>query len=283
MSCLPLLLALAAPVLQDPAEVWRRPPAAIEEAALAPVPPRVQAGPRGQWLLLLDREPLPPLAEVARPWIGLGGMRVDPATDASFSSTSYRSAALRPLQGGEPQALPLPEGTRLEWASFSPQGDWLAWCARAADHLELWLAPTADLARARRVTDRLSTVMGGVEFTAGGGLVFRRVPEARGEAPRPPAVPRGPLVQETRGVQAPARTYQDLLKNPEDEALFEHHARTEVVLWRAGAEQVLVTGVVGGIDLAPGGEAVLVELLRGPWSRTLPVYRFSREIGRAHV
>ncbi|MDA0947843.1 MAG: prolyl oligopeptidase family serine peptidase [Planctomycetota bacterium] len=277
MSCLSLLLALAAPVLQDPAEAWRRPPAAIEKAVLAPVPPRVQAGPRGQWLLLLDREPLPPLAEVARPWIGLAGMRVDPATDASFSSTSYRSATLRPLEGGEPQALPLPEGTRLEWASFSPQGDRLAWCARAADHLELWLAPTADLARARRVTDRLSTVMGGVEFTADGGLVFRRVPEARGAAPRPPAVPRGPLVQETRGVQAPARTYQDLLKNPEDEALFEHHARTEVVLWRAGVEQVLVTGLAGGIDLAPGGGAVLVELLRGPWSRTLPVYRFSRD------
>lgn len=277
MSALLLVCSLALPGLQDAPEAWRRPPAAIEEAVLAPVPPRVQAGPRGRWLLLLEREPLPPLAEVARPWVGLAGMRIDPATDARFSSSSSSGATLQPLQGGEAVPLPLPDGARLEWASFSSAGDRLAWCARTRDHLELWLAPTADLGRARLVTNRLSTVMGGVTWTADGGVLFRRVPEDRGEAPRPPAVPPGPLVQETRGVEAPARTYQDLLRNPDDEALFEHFAATELVLWRAGREEVLVRGFVGSADLAPGGEAVVVELLRAPWSRTLPAWRFSRD------
>ena len=271
------VLSTVIPAAGDLDEVWQRPPAAIEAAVLAPVPPRVQVGPMGRWMLLLEREPLPPLAEVARPWIGLAGMRVDAATDARFSSSSSAGARVRPLEGGEAARLPLPEGARLEWATFSSDGTRLAWCARLTDHLELWTAATEAVADATLVTDRLSTVMGSVQWGGEGAILLRRVPADRGEAPRPPAVARGPLVQETSGIEAPARTYQDLLRTPEDEALFVHHGTTELVLWTPEGEEVVARGMIAGASLAPGGDAVRVELLRGPWSRTLPAYRFSRD------
>ena len=49
-----------------------------------------------------------------------------------------------------------------------------------------------------------------------------------GLAPVEKTVPTGPIVQETSGRKAPARTYQDLLKTAYVEALFEHHFQSQI-------------------------------------------------------
>ena len=54
--------------------------------------------------------------------------------------------------------------------------------------------------------------------------------DLRGAPPVPPDAPAGPIVQESDGKAAPVRTYQDLLKNPHDEALFEYHATSKLAI-----------------------------------------------------
>ena len=56
-------------------------------------------------------------------------------------------------------------------------------------------------------------------------LIVKTTVKGRGEAPeRSSPVPPGPIVQQTTGKEAPVRTYQDLLKSPHDEDLFEYYA-----------------------------------------------------------
>ena len=47
------------------------PPQAITDLVLAPVTPRVSFSPNGQWMLLLDEQPLPNLAELSQPELRL--------------------------------------------------------------------------------------------------------------------------------------------------------------------------------------------------------------------
>src|SRR5688572_32162965 len=76
---LPILLAL---VPQAAPSGWKLPPPEVVAIVDAPSPPNVLPSPDGQRLALIERPELPQLAEVARPWVGLAGARIDPATNA---------------------------------------------------------------------------------------------------------------------------------------------------------------------------------------------------------
>ncbi|HKX60332.1 MAG TPA: prolyl oligopeptidase family serine peptidase, partial [Verrucomicrobiae bacterium] len=91
----------------------------------------------------------------------------------------------------------------------------------------------------------------------------------------------GPNSQESFGKAAPVRTYQDLLKNPHDEALYEYYATSQLVLVEAatGRKQVLgKSDLYSSIDPAPGGEYFLVTTIRKPFSRLLGDGGFPSEV-----
>jgi len=110
-------------------------------------------------------------------------------------------------------------------------------------------------------------------------LLVRRVPADLGPVPEGDGVPEGPVIQENRGRAAPARTYQDLLESRDDERLFEHYFRTELVRVNLeGEQQLLADGIISGFSGSPDGEYLLLETLRAPWSYSVPFFRFARTI-----
>jgi hypothetical protein len=74
-----------------------------------------------------------------------------------------------------------------------------------------------------------------------------QVPPNRGRMPETPRVPFGPNVEETQGKISKMPTFQDLLRTPYDEALFEHFAASQIAVVNA------VTGEVRPI----GAQAIL--------------------------
>ena len=89
----------------------------------------------------------------------------------------------------------------------------------------------------------------------GSGLVCTVVPEGRRSAPARPDTPSGPVVQEASGRAAPNRTYQDLLADPTDEALFAHYLTSQVVLVALdGVTRPLgKPGIHFGVEPSPDG------------------------------
>jgi hypothetical protein len=65
-------------------------------------------------------------------------------------------------------------------------------------------------------------------------VVVQLVPAKRSVAPAPSNVPREPNWQESSGRPGPVRTFQDLLKTPYDEDLFEYYATAQLALVDAG-------------------------------------------------
>ncbi|RYY11656.1 MAG: S9 family peptidase, partial [Cytophagaceae bacterium] len=92
----------------------------------------------------------------------------------------------------------------------------------------------------------------------------------------------GPAVQETgSGKKSGARTYQDLLKNPADERLFEYYATAQLVKVKLadGSAQLLgQPGVLRAASPSPDGRYVLVRAVHRPYSYTLPVSDFAQRI-----
>ncbi len=91
--------------------------------------------------------------------------------------------------------------------------------------------PTSPRAQARRLAGGLNlTASTGRQWLADCQDAWSARWSTRTSAPEPPAsdVPTGPVIRESTGHAAPARTFQDLLKSPSDEALFEHYLTSRV-------------------------------------------------------
>jgi dipeptidyl aminopeptidase/acylaminoacyl peptidase len=90
------------------------------------------------------------------------------------------------------------------------------------------------------------------------------------------AIPSGPTISVNDGKKAQNRTYQDLLKNKNDEFNFEQLAHSELykVSLDGEATKWLDNGMHTGISFSPDGEYVLVNSVGKPFSYLVPYRRF---------
>jgi hypothetical protein len=63
---------------------YRLPPQEVVDIIAAPPEPMVSISPDGEWLLLIDREAMPSIADMARRQLRLAGIRIDPAANGLF-------------------------------------------------------------------------------------------------------------------------------------------------------------------------------------------------------
>ena len=110
-------------------------------------------------------------------------------------------------------------------------------------------------------------------------LLCLTVPASRGPAPTPSEVPTGPAVQQNLGRVTPARTYEDLLKNPEDERFFDYYATAQVrVVPLAGPSKAVgKPGVIDAAQPSPDGHYALIVETHHPYSYELPFENFPKK------
>ncbi|MBL8514705.1 MAG: S9 family peptidase, partial [Betaproteobacteria bacterium] len=159
-----------------------------------------------------------------------------------------------------------------------PDGKRIAFTLARETQVDLLVADVANGAVAKRLTDRALNGMLARPFVwanDSASLLVNFVPLQRGAVPRQGVVPAGPNVQENLGRKSPARTFQDLLKTPHDELLFDHFATSELAQVKLdGAIKPIATGVIRAALPSPNGEFVLVTFLKRPYSYGLPAARF---------
>ncbi|MFW6085298.1 MAG: TolB family protein, partial [Gemmatimonadota bacterium] len=272
---------------ESTAEVYRTPPPEMAALVDQPQTPSAMLAPGGETLLLGEVPPTLTIEDLARPELRIAGLRIDPANNGPSRSGYFTSLTVMDLASGEERpVIGLPEDPRIRNVEWSPGGERIAFTLDRADRIELWMAEVTgmrDGLTATRVADiALNDAVGSPYewLPDGSGVVARLVPEGRGEPPVEPGVPSGPVIQETEGRRAAARTYQDLLETPHDAALFEHYLATSVSyvgldgsVTPAGPE-----GLVISAEPSPDGRYLLTETRHRPFSYLVPYYRFPNRI-----
>jgi hypothetical protein len=262
---------------------YQMPPQAIADIADAAPTPGIVVDPTKTWLIVLERPSLSSMGELAEPELRLAGLRIQPATNARSRRRVATSLELIALADGSTRTVTgLPSRARIDDASFSPDGSLAAFSLTTGSGMELWVLNVVSGA-AKRVLKDLNGVFRGRPYawlSDSRSLVAKVVPDGRDAAPEAPRVPSGPIVQEARGTKSPARTYQDLLTDPHDEALFAHYAQTQVVRVNVeGAVHELgAPGLVVRAEPSPDGQHVLVERLEPPFSYLVPYSRFGHRV-----
>jgi dipeptidyl aminopeptidase/acylaminoacyl peptidase len=262
---------------------YQKPPKEILDVLNAPVTPSVSLSPARDRMLLMEGERYPSIADLSEPMLRLAGLRISPNTNGPHSAPRIKAITIRTLADGKEIRLALPAGARAGNITWSPDGRMFALTNTTANGIDLWLcdAATGKLTQVKGVQINAVT-FGAIDWMPDGKtLLCKTVVPSRGAAPVASRVPAGPTIQESFGKESPVRTYQDLLKNAHDEALFDYYATSQLTLINASNGKATMLGkpaIYATVDGAPDGQHILVSRIQKPYSYLHPVSDFPEEI-----
>ena len=262
---------------------YRTPDQTLVDIVDALPTPGVSLAPDNEWMLLMQAPSLPSIAELAERELKLAGMRIKPQINGPSRTYPYINLSLMRVSDGEERAISgLPANPRLENMRWSPDGKWISFTNTVENGIELWVAEVESGQARRLLGPRISLTMYAPPawLSDSRTLICTLVPEGRGAEPEVLRVPSGPIIQENVGKVAPVRTYQDLLQNQHDEALFEYYGTAQLA--SVTVDGVLSAigdpGIIWDFDPAPNGEYLLVQTLHHPFSYLVPAYRFPNRV-----
>ncbi|WP_413371623.1 S9 family peptidase [Brevundimonas phoenicis] len=284
-AAVPALALPAAALAQDAAPTYQQPPQPIAQILDAKPNPGVSVSPDRKTLLLTDRSNLPSIAELSEPMLRLAGYRINPRNNGPANSrvSWLTGLSFQSIDGGPARPVSgLPANARLTNTSWAPDGKTVAFLVNVPGGLDLWVADVAQ-AKARKLNGPMVNAASGAGFSwlpDSSGLLVLAVPAGRGVAPNVEHPPEGPIVAETGGRAAPVRTYQDLLSNAGDEALFDYYFTSQptVVSLNGRARTVGQPGVILGVSNSPDGRYILQTRVKKPYSYVVPASLFPSEI-----
>lgn len=258
---------------------YQIPPKEIVDLVDAPSTPSVVVNPGGTIMLLLEGRELPSIEDVASEELRIAGMRIDPATNGPSRSGYSTGIKILEINGSkERQIAGLPSNPKIRNLRWSPDGSKVAFTNTVAKGIELWYADI-NSAQAIKLTEPLLNDVMGNSFawlTDNKTILFTAIPDTRGELPKKPTVPEGPVLQENLGTRAAVRTYQDLLSNKYDEDLFDYYSTVQMasVTLTGELSKIGRAGIISSFNTSPDGNFIMVNMIKKPYSYIVPAGRF---------
>ena len=262
---------------------YKKPPKEVLDILNAPVTPIASLSPTLDNVILATGLRYPPLADLSQPMLRLAGRRINPAANSPHRYQYSVALTLKRLADGSEIKIDVPSGAKITSLAWSEDGKHFAFLNGTANRVELWVgdAATGKIRNLKSVT--VNSVMGDTLswMPDSRTLLVQLIPATRGPAPAMPTVPTEPNTQESSGRPGPVRTYEDMLKSPFDESLFEYYATSQLAQIDVATGHITPLGrpaIFQGVDAAPDGQHILVTRLQKPFSYLFPDGDFPKEV-----
>ncbi|MFT7120227.1 MAG: dipeptidyl aminopeptidase/acylaminoacyl peptidase [Neolewinella sp.] len=263
---------------------YQQPDVAILDLVDVPLAPSVLMDDTKEHMVLIYRDAYKSIEELSQQEMRLGGLRIDPKTNIGSRTNYFNKVQVRGVNRDKTprDVAGLPENPRLANFSWSPDQSMIALTNTTRDGVEIWVLDVAK-GTAQQLTKAsetpLNANLGNVInwFEDSKSMLVKVLPGDRQELiDGATAVPTGPTISTADGKKAQNRTYQDLLKSPNDEHNFEQLARTGVMRLdlEGNLKTFLPTAMYRSINFSPDGKYLLVSRVERPFSYIVPYYRF---------
>ncbi|MEM9808551.1 MAG: prolyl oligopeptidase family serine peptidase [Cyanobacteria bacterium P01_D01_bin.56] len=257
---------------------WQNPPEPIVSMLDVDPLPAVAISPDNQWLLELERRSLPPISELAQPWVAIAGTKINPNTWGPAKEGFYKGIRVRPLGATESTPIYLPPNARIRNLRWSSDSRYMAFTLTQAEGIELWILDIAE-AKARPLTgpilnDTYNTPCRWLPDTE--GLICKLRPQGIGAPPTKPTVPPGPVIESSQGRVAANRTYTNLLSSPHDEAMLDYYFSSQLAHIGLDGEITPLgePDLIRNVTTSPDGQWLLRSTVHRPFSYQVPLSRF---------
>ncbi len=260
---------------------YQAPSKAIMDVLNSPAIPSVSVSPVRDRIALLEPLRYPPISELAQPMLRIAGLRINPNTNGQHRQQYFVSLKLKNIADGKETAVSLPAGAQIFSPQWSPDGKYIAAGNITPAGVELWLIESATAKASKVKGVYINTAFGGFSWEDSRTISATTVPAKRGVAPLyQNTTPNEPNIQETSGRGGAVQTFQDLLKSPNDEKLFEYYATSQLAL--IGVDGKVKTigepAIFDNTDFSPDGKYILASRIQRPFSYLFPFFRFPKKV-----
>ena len=280
-----LLTVLAINVFAQENLPYQKPSQEILELVDVPLAPSVILNNDNSVMLLLYRDAYKSIEELSQEELRLGGLRIDPAKNIGSRTTYYNNLKIRFVNSKNKdakQVTGLPDNPRLSGFAWSHDQSKIAVLNNGKNGVSVWVVDI-ETATAKQLTDEIvnANMRNAINwFKDNSSMLVKVLPKDRKElVDTKTAVPAGPTISVSEGKKAQNRTYQDLLKNKNDEFNFEQLALSELVKVNieGSIEPWLGSDMYTGVSFSPDGNYIMVTTIDKPFSYLVPYYRFPSE------
>ncbi len=286
-SCFYTLLVLtsfhtSSVLAQEENSGYQKPPQEMIDIVEAAVSRSVIINGKGNFMAILEKPGYPSIAEVSRPFVALAGLRVDTLRKANVKSIYYSSLRIKNLKNNsELKVSNLPEDARIKDFSFSPDETKAAFSVTTHTEIQLWILDL-ESKESKRLSDVVMNDIYGTlyKWAPDGNAILASCVALQKPLTLSSYVPSGPNIQQNSGKPTANRTYQDLLKNKNDEALFENQltAQLKMIYLNGETANFNLPDLYKSFDFSPDGTLVMLTTIRKPYSYIVPVSRFATRV-----
>ncbi len=263
------------------AQPYQSPPKEILDLVDIQPTPMVRVSSKGSYMVLLERYVFKTLEELSEEELRLAGLRINPRNFGPSRANYAHSLRIMNMNTGKAITVNgAPSNARIGSLSISRDEKYAAFTNTTAERIELWIMEL--------VSGKCTLLTSGLAVNAVLGSPYSWSSDNKGlycklvtdQVPlssiyRKP-LPEGPVVQVSGGKKAPVRTFQDLLRNKNDEKLFESFAASELVYFGVdGSRRKFASrGMYYSADESPDGKFVLLTSIQYPFSYIVQLDRF---------
>ena len=250
---------------------YQKPSKEILDLVDAPLAPSVQISDDGEYMVLLYRDYYKTIAELSETELRLAGLRINPKTNIGSRTNYYNNIKIKKTGSDETiQVANLPENARLANFRWSPDQTMIAATNTTTKGVEIWVLNLKNAAVTKLTDTSVNANMRDVInwFKDSKSLLVKMLPEDR----KPlinvaESVPVGPTISSNNGKKAQNRTYQDLLKNPNDEFNFEQLAKSTLYVVGLDGSKTEWKGAAmySDINFSPDGNYIMVTEVEKPF------------------
>ena len=261
---------------------YQIPPKEILDLIDVSLPPRVLVDENKSYMIYLYRDNYKTIEELSEKEMRLAGLRINPKKNIGSRVSYYNNIEVSLIKNNKPEFFEikgLPKNLMLSNIKWSPDQTMIAFTNTTSDGVELWVLDLKKVKLKKLTSAKLNANLGNVInwFKDSKSLLVKFVPpKIETIKMTEDLIPTGPRISTNDGEKAQNRTYQDLLKNTNDEKNFEILSISELykVSIKGSKRLWKKKDMYRNINFSPDGKFVLVTTIKRPFSYLVPYYRF---------
>jgi dipeptidyl aminopeptidase/acylaminoacyl peptidase len=260
---------------------YQLPPKDIADLLLAKPTPAVSIDSKGKWMLLSERNPYPTVEELGQPEIRIAGLRLNPANFSPSRQVFINNFKLKNIKSGkELTVIGLPQNLLASNISWNPSESKIAFLHTSSSRVDLYVLDVATQKATKINKQAVNNTLGAAyTWLDDNAIIYKATTAPASAAPKKSITPKGPTIQENLGKAAPSATFQDLIKSPYDEELFQFYGTSQLVQVRNGVETKLgAPAIYSTISPSPDKNYLLTRTIHKPFSYLVTVGGFPATI-----
>jgi dipeptidyl aminopeptidase/acylaminoacyl peptidase len=264
--------------LAQEASAYQTPPKEIADLLLAAPTPSISVDGKAKHMLVMERPSYPLVEELGQAEFKIAGLRLNPNNFSPTRQNYIKGMTIKDIATNKIVAIKgMPATIAALSPTWNPSENKIAFYNVTATAVDVYVIDLSTLTCQKINKTAANLILGASLVWLDDATVMYKVNANTASAlAKRPITPKGPTIQENLGKAAPSVTYQDLIKSPYDEYVFEFLAKSQLVKNKNGVEtKIGAPALTNSFSISPDKNYILTRNLNKPFSYLVTAYGFA--------